>query len=131
MQDGFAKGAKLEQAPGFAQPPALAELGPFVLRPQGLRQAWVLGRDSHAELYIREDAAISRRHLRVEFQGEGFVVEDLGSLNGSRINERTIEPGKPVPLRDGDVLAVGDSRFLFRVRRQASNPLTPGSTGVL
>lgn len=101
---------------------AWAQLGPFKLRPQRVQRAWVLGRDPRAELHVDQDAAISRRHLRVEFRDGRFVVEDLGSLNGSRVNDRPLQPGKPVALRDGDVLAAGASRFPFRTRPDPRRP---------
>ncbi len=73
-----------------------------------------IGRESnHADWEIRlSDPAVSRPHARIEKSGAGFVLVDLGSVNGTRLN------GSPVlgsmPLKDGDVIIVGESRLLFR-----------------
>ena len=44
-----------------------------------------IGRDSVNEIVIN-DAEISRRHARLTFQGGKYVLEDLGSTNGTFVN---------------------------------------------
>jgi serine/threonine protein kinase len=57
------------------------------------------------------DARVSRRHARVFRQGAGFLVEDLGSSNGTFVNDEKIVA--PQGLRHGDGIRVGSCRMRF------------------
>lgn len=57
-----------------------------------------------------EDPGISRAHATLERMPDGtYAVRDPGSTNGTRLNDEPdpIEPGRPIPLRDGDRVYVG------------------------
>lgn len=63
---------------------------------------------------------ISRRHARIWREGAGFLVEDLGSSNGtivavSGINTVRLIPHKPQSLQSGDKIKVGDTTLHFLV----------------
>lgn len=63
---------------------------------------------------------ISRRHARIWSDGGQFLVEDLGSSNGTVIlpgtnNSIRLEPHQPHPLSNGDRLRVGDTTLHFLV----------------
>ena len=72
----------------------------------------VLGRGDHAEIRI-EDPFASARHARIYEQGNAVVIEDLGSTNGTYLNEELLE--SPRPLHPGDHVRIGDSEFSFEV----------------
>jgi FHA domain len=72
----------------------------------------VLGRGDRAEIRL-EDPFASSRHARVYAQGNSVVIEDLGSTNGTYLNEELLET--PRPLHPGDRLRIGDSEFTFEV----------------
>ncbi|MBB4661034.1 FHA domain-containing protein [Conexibacter arvalis] len=58
-----------------------------------------------------EDPFASGRHARIERQGSMLVVEDLGSTNGTFLNE---EPLRGIqPLHHGDRIRIGDSEFSY------------------
>jgi hypothetical protein len=59
-----------------------------------------------------EDEAISAQHLRIRPEEGRFVVHDLGSTNGTRVNERKVSRHV---LQEGDVIRVGDTRLRFRL----------------
>ena len=69
------------------------------------------GRNATWEVRLT-DRTVSRPHFRIQRQGPGFVIEDLGSANGTQVNEQVINA--PRPLSDGDVIAVGETRLVFR-----------------
>jgi predicted component of type VI protein secretion system len=50
--------------------------------------------------------SVSRQHARISPSGGGYVVEDLGSKNGTWLNDQPVTG--PTPLRAGDTLLVGD-----------------------
>jgi pSer/pThr/pTyr-binding forkhead associated (FHA) protein len=72
----------------------------------------VLGRGDRAEIRL-EDPFASARHARVYEQGNAVVIEDLGSTNGTYLNEELLE--SPRPLHPGDRVRIGDSEFAFEV----------------
>jgi hypothetical protein len=72
----------------------------------------VLGRGERAEIRL-EDPFASSRHARVYEQGNIVVIEDLGSTNGTYLNEELLETGRP--LHPGDRVRIGDSEFVFEV----------------
>jgi len=72
----------------------------------------VLGRGDNAEIRI-EDPFASARHALIYEQGNAVVIEDLGSTNGTYLNEELLQT--PRPLHPGDRVRIGDSEFSFEV----------------
>ena len=60
---------------------------------------------------VLEDPFASGQHARIEPQGGVMVLEDLGSTNGTFLNEELLRG--PQPLHPGDRIRIGDSRFVF------------------
>lgn len=67
-----------------------------------------LGRAEHADLVLA-DPAVSAEHARLDRVGRAWVVTDLGSTNGTRLNQTHVRGA--APLADGDVLALGAVRL--------------------
>ena len=68
-----------------------------------------IGRDSSNEITIN-DAEISRRHARLTFQGGKYVLEDLGSTNGTFVNGQRL--AGPRVLKNGEVVSFGEQIVL-------------------
>ena len=68
----------------------------------------------HVDLTDQSDVAgsVSRRHALIRLSGDKPTIEDLGSTNGTWVNENQLEVGKPHPLRTGDLLRLGQ-QFVF------------------
>jgi hypothetical protein len=58
-----------------------------------------------------EDPFASARHARITRQGYLLVIEDLGSTNGTYLNEEPLNG--PQPLHPGDRIRIGDSEFSY------------------
>jgi two-component system, cell cycle response regulator len=71
-------------------------------------RTWVIGRSASAQ-FVLEDEGISRTHMRITQRGDSFIVEDLGSRNGTFVNEQTIAHHSLTPE---DVVRVGASTLL-------------------
>ena len=56
------------------------------------------------------DGSVSRHHARIEFRDEGYFAVDLGSTNGTFINNVLKREGK---LKDGDYLRIGNCIYRF------------------
>ncbi|HEX6270621.1 MAG TPA: FHA domain-containing protein [Anaerolineales bacterium] len=65
----------------------------------------MIGRDSTNEIVIN-DAEVSRRHARLTFQGGKYVLEDLGSTNGTFVNGQRL--AGPRVLKPGEVVSFGE-----------------------
>jgi hypothetical protein len=59
-----------------------------------------------------EDPFASAHHARISRQGHVFVIEDLGSTNGTFLNEEPLNG--PQPLQAGDRIRIGDSEFSYQ-----------------
>jgi len=70
----------------------------------------VMGRGDQAEIRL-EDPFASSRHAKLTRQGGIVVLEDLGSTNGTYLNEEIL--AGPQPLHAGDRVRIGDSEFTF------------------
>lgn len=68
-----------------------------------------IGRDSTNDIAIN-DAEISRRHARLTFQGGKYVLEDLGSTNGTFVNGQRL--AGPRVLKAGEVVSFGEQIIL-------------------
>jgi pSer/pThr/pTyr-binding forkhead associated (FHA) protein len=64
------------------------------------------------------EAKVSRRHARISLREGKYVIEDLGSTNGTFVNRgHRLTPGDRQPLKDGDEIIVGKTFLRFRVAR--------------
>lgn len=59
------------------------------------------------------DAGVSRRHARLIKQDHEWFIEDLGSLNGTYVNDVQVKPGELVPLKDSDTIRCSHFSFTF------------------
>jgi hypothetical protein len=75
--------------------------------PQGERTT--IGRSPDCDIFL-DDVTVSRQHAVLRRNGDSFVIEDQGSLNGTFVNRRRIESAE---LADGDEVQVGKYRLTF------------------
>src|SRR5262245_23306134 len=72
----------------------------------------LIGRNQDCDIALQVSSKISRRHCCIVQCGERYVLRDLGSMNGVRVNrERVVES----PLKAGDEISVADVTFTFRL----------------
>lgn len=81
----------------------------------------MVGRDSSNSVAIN-DAEMSRRHARLIFQGGKYVIEDVGSTNGTFVNGQRL--AGPYVLKPGDVVSFGEQIVLM----YDSANVDPGAT---
>lgn len=77
------------------------------------RDATTIGRHPEAHVFL-DDVTVSRRHALVRREADGFVVEDLGSLNGTYVAGSRVERHR---LEAGDELQVGRFKLVFLLGR--------------
>lgn len=71
---------------------------------------------------LASDPAISRDHARIVIDGHRVTVEDLGSKNGTFVRGRRI--AAPAELVDGDIIAIGSARVVFRAATSSDTTIT-------
>jgi len=88
-----------------------------------------IGRDPSCELVLVGEAgdAVSRRHARVELASAGATLIDLGSSNGTMLNDRRVTDG--MPLRVGDRIQLGFTGAVLTVAELDLSEGTPGPSG--
>ncbi len=85
------------------------------------RPTFTIGRDHGNDISI-EHASVSRRHARLEQQGDVWYYHDLGSSNGSFINRQRVQKQA---LQDGDQIYFGDPSMGIRVYLTYQAPRQP------
>jgi hypothetical protein len=68
----------------------------------------VIGRSPGADIVIGDDF-VSGKHARLSPSGDGVVIEDLGSTNGTILNGQRVVGARP--LRSGDMIDIGAVRL--------------------
>jgi DNA-binding winged helix-turn-helix (wHTH) protein len=108
--------------------------------PAGLPQAWLMAEERRLALYpgdnvlgregpgvvVVDSSTVSRRHARIVIGRDATTVEDLGSKNGTFVNDRQVS--SPTAVSDGDQVRIGSRLFTFRVASTATSTQTRSST---
>ena len=88
------------------------------------KESNLIGRsDPHSNIFPEVDLSrfdretkISRRHARIYRHGDTFLVEDLGSVNGTVVNDSVrLGPRQPRTLENGDKLRLGETTLHFLI----------------
>src|SRR5258708_22217042 len=78
-----------------------------------------IGRSSAAEICFPEDAGLSRQHFAFEGEGEDWTVQDLGSKNGTFVNNIPLKAR--LILKPGDRITAGHLVIVFSPDGAAAN----------
>src|ERR1700677_5362166 len=85
-------------------------------------EEWVLGRDPDEVTIVLEDPMVSRKHEICRLTSEGYILENLSSVNPATQNGKVIT--EAVLLREGDILQIGSTFFRFT----ENEPALPGES---
>lgn len=77
----------------------------------------IIGRGHDADITV-DDTGISRKHVEILWDGTRAEVNDLGSTNGSQLNDA---PVHKAPLASDSVIIIGRTRIVFRVLAQSAS----------
>lgn len=99
--------------------------------PRGAGDQFSIGRDASCDLAI-PDMTVSRRHAQLERTREGWLITDLESTNGTRVNGWRVR-GK-VPVQAGDVVSFGNLETIFwrgddAIELEGGDPPAPSGHG--
>jgi hypothetical protein len=86
---------------------------PALCLPAGAGATVLLGRSRECDCVMSE-ASVSRRHAQLRREGDRWLLRDLGSRNGTRVNGlRVLEETE---VRPGDRLSLGEARYRLALR---------------
>jgi hypothetical protein len=78
--------------------------------PSGGQSRFTIGRDAGCDMVL-PDPTISRWHAGLRREATGWMLDDLGSTNGTRLNGWRVR--ERVPVRDGDLVSFGAVTYMF------------------
>jgi hypothetical protein len=87
--------------------------------PPGRGTSFTIGRTQDCDLRIA-DLSVSRRHAQLERSEDGWLLSDLDSHNGTRVNGWLVR--EPVPVKPGDVLQFGSALFVIQAEALTQAP---------
>lgn len=94
------------------------------------QEIYLLGRSPHCNILL-SDQAVSREHAKLSFSGETFVLEDLKSTNGVKVNGIPVSDSR---LETMDIITLGRISFTYKIKEilpDGKKTLTPDDTKIL
>lgn len=101
-------------------PVLIAQAGPLNGQRWLIKDAMVIGRDGECDVVI-PDRQVSRYHARLSPSGDGMMLEDLASKNGSFLHGQRIS--EPALLQDGDLLQIALVQSFVYLSSDATMPM--------
>jgi NADPH-dependent 2,4-dienoyl-CoA reductase/sulfur reductase-like enzyme/pSer/pThr/pTyr-binding forkhead associated (FHA) protein len=86
-----------------------------------------IGRQPGAYLLIDNDS-VSRRHAEISYANGQYILRDVGSANGTFVNDVRLEPGSVYILKPGDQVRFGKVNFVFKLRGAVGAGVPPAGT---
>lgn len=87
--------------------------GPVAQQRYELMQDNSIGRSTSADIQV-DHGSLSRVHTRIVYVGGNYVLQDMGSTNGSQVNDA---PVSSHTLSDGDIVKLGVAVFRFETKK--------------
>lgn len=110
------------ERPAEELPVLIAQTGPLDGQRWTLHDTLVIGRDPECDLVIvTPDKQVSRQHAQLKVIGEGVVLEDLGSKNGTHHNGKKLL--EQTLLEDGDTIQIALAQQFVYLSSDATVPL--------
>jgi serine phosphatase RsbU (regulator of sigma subunit) len=89
-------------------------------------ERFTIGRSRQNDVCL-QDQWLSRHHAEIRQQDDGYYLYDLGSKNGTKLNEADLDG--PARLREGDVIRLGDHVLFFNEKAHTAEADEPAPEG--
>ena len=86
---------------------------PVLTLPAGAQPRFTIGREPDCDMTLA-DETVSRWHASLEWAAGGWLLADLGSTNGTRLNGWRVT--RPMPVRPGDMVSFGAATYMLSER---------------
>jgi CheY-like chemotaxis protein len=122
LSNAILRGLSQRRRMSSRPPPALEERPILVLRSDRFAMPLVegrqlIGRDTTCR-FVLNHRSVSRQHAAIEVHGAQATIEDLGSHNGTHVND--VRLTAPRPLELGDTIRIGEETLVLGIRTQVS-----------
>lgn len=77
------------------------------------QEKYTVGRADDCDICISTPTVSGHHCTLVKLDDGSYAIEDLGSTNGSKVNDQLLEPGNAVKLKNGDIFQIGNVEILF------------------
>jgi pSer/pThr/pTyr-binding forkhead associated (FHA) protein len=77
------------------------------------QEKYTVGRADDCDICISAPTVSGHHCTLVKLDDGSYAIEDLGSTNGSKVNDQLLEPGNAVKLKNGDIFQIGNVEILF------------------
>ena len=100
--------------------------------------SWTIGRDNSSNIIIPKPY-ISRKQFEITKKNDEFYISDLGSSNGTSLNDTPLQPHQPQPLGSHDIISTKKIKIRFLIKNQTlevqdnhrdSHPLVPTTENI-
>lgn len=85
--------------------------GPLPGQSWRLKEKFTIGRGHNNDIALLNNSSISTEHVLIRLESRQFVLYDMGSLNGTQVNDKRVERAV---LIDGDHIRIGNVEFVFK-----------------
>ena len=98
--------------------------------------SWVIGKAPDCDLVVAKDV-VSQKHCRLSFEGGKYILEDLGSTNGTFVNGYRLEARTPVYVSSTDRVTLGQTLLMpwpevkSSAQRQVTETFSQSSAGTI
>ncbi len=75
----------------------------------------VVGRGENCEVSI-PNSLLSRRHFEITKEKNHFFIVDLGSANGTKLNNKEVSKNQPISIESGDKISISGFMFSFQIK---------------
>lgn len=69
-----------------------------------------------------ESKKISRSHVMIHAGDDNYFIEDMGSTNGTKVNNQPLEKGEKLALHNGDIVSLAGELFSFLIMVKSDRP---------
>ncbi|OWR32949.1 hypothetical protein CDO73_00060 [Saccharibacillus sp. O23] len=76
--------------------------------------SFTIGRSDEVSQHVEESPGVSRAHVEIEWSGEHCLIRDIGSRNGTTLNEESMIPYKAYELHEGDTFKIAGIAYTMR-----------------
>lgn len=76
--------------------------------------SFVIGRSADMVQWVDTATGVSRAHVELSRNKSGYVIKDLGSVNGTILQGNILAPYKEYPLANGDTFTLAESVYTYR-----------------
>jgi len=91
--------------------------GSLNIRLNGVNGAIIGRRQGPYRIYFEQNMYVSGVHAQLQYSARtGWCITDKHSSNGTKVNQRLLQPDSPTPIKDGDIVSIANINLQASVK---------------